>query len=139
MFIQKAYESRIKKEHDDEILPTLVPKHEFNPIGSIRNHRINYDRDEEFFAIDDIPPHKKAIHDEIKEIVDPDILGLRQTAWNSSVLVPKNPQLEEPFERKLIKVIPLTLFRFVLDLLQILSKNIVQTKFFQELNLETNI
>jgi hypothetical protein len=46
----------------------------------------------------------KKIHDEIVEFIDPDLLELRKRPWNSSVLVPKNPILEETFERKLIKI-----------------------------------
>ena len=46
----------------------------------------------------------KQIHDEVREFVDPDILELRQKKWNTSVLVPKKPDQDETFERKLIKV-----------------------------------
>ena len=47
----------------------------------------------------------KQIHDEVREFVDPDILELRQKKWNTSVLVPKKPDQDETFERKLIKVL----------------------------------
>jgi len=80
----------------------LKPK--IHKIGSIKNNRLNYDKDEQFFAGDDIPIKSKQIHDEIREFVNPDILELRKKNWNQSVLFPKNPILEETFERKLVKV-----------------------------------
>ncbi len=64
----------------------------------------NYQRDFQFFSIDDIPQAKKRAHDEACEFVDPDILGLKKRDWNASIKVPKYPHLEETFERKLTKV-----------------------------------
>lgn len=80
----------------------LKPK--IHKIGSIKNGRVNYDKDEQFFAGDDIPLRAKHIHDDVLQFVDPDILELRKKEWNPSVLVPKNPIWEETFERRLIKV-----------------------------------
>ena len=59
-------------------------------IGSVRNDKINYDKDEQFFSKEDIPQQAKTIKEEIKNLVDPDHLGLRKKAWNGSVSVPKN-------------------------------------------------
>ena len=51
----------------------------------------------------------------MKEETDPDFLGLRKRNWNTSVFVPKNPLLEETFERKMIKVLYYYLFLFVCE------------------------
>ena len=50
---------------------------------------MNYDQDEEFFAKDDIPEKAKTIKNEVKNLIDPDHLGLRKRQWNTSVSVPK--------------------------------------------------
>jgi hypothetical protein len=73
-------------------------------IGSIRNDKINYDKDEQFFSKDDIPANAKTIKEEVKNLVDPDHLGLRKKPWNVSVSVPKNFEKEETHEQKLLKV-----------------------------------
>lgn len=63
-------------------------------IGSIRNDKINYDKEEQFFSKDDVPLHAKTIKEEVKHFVDPDHLGLRKKEWNASVSVPKNFEKE---------------------------------------------
>lgn len=73
-------------------------------IGSIRNDKINYDKEEQFFSKEDVPFHAKTIKEEIKQLVDPDHLGLRKKDWNASVSVPKNFEKEETHEQKLLKV-----------------------------------
>ena len=74
-------------------------------IGSIKNTRINYDKDEHFFSKDDVPFKAQTTVALVKEEIDPDFLGLRKKVWNCSAFVPKNPLAEETFERKMIKVI----------------------------------
>jgi hypothetical protein len=86
-----------------KLKPPIRPK--LHQIGSKKNTRINYDRDEHFFSSDDVPPNAKKVHDEVKDFIDPDYLGLRKREWNPSVSMPKNPLAEETFERKMIKVI----------------------------------
>ena len=63
-------------------------------IGSVRNDKINYDQDEQFFSKEDIPAYAKTIKEEVKHLVDPDHLGLRKKPWNGSVSVPKNMEKE---------------------------------------------
>jgi len=60
-------------------------------IGSAKNTRINYDKDEHFFSKDDVPSKAQTIVAQVKDEVDPDFLGLRKKGWNTSVFVPKNP------------------------------------------------
>ena len=86
-------------------------KPKMHKIGSIRNERMNFEKDEYFFSSDDVPLKARKINQEIREFIDPDILGLRKKPWNNSVLFPKNPLSDETFERKMIKVI-LNLFKF---------------------------
>ncbi len=77
------------KEEDFNRL--LVTKKSRPPkIGSIRNDKINYDKEEQFFSKDDIPNYAKTMKEEIKQFIDPDHLGLRKKQWNTSVSVPKN-------------------------------------------------
>lgn len=64
-------------------------------IGSIRNDKINYDKEEQFFSKDDIPLAARTIKEEINTLIDPDHLGLRKKDWNTSVSVPKNFEAEE--------------------------------------------
>lgn len=58
-------------------------------MGSIKNDKMNYDRDEQFFSKDDVPPKARTIKDSVKNLIDPDHLGLRKKHWNASVSVPK--------------------------------------------------
>jgi hypothetical protein len=58
-------------------------------IGSVRNDKINYDKEEQFFSKDDIPLNARTIKEEINQLIDPDHLGLRKKQWNASVSVPK--------------------------------------------------
>lgn len=73
-------------------------------IGSIRNEKVNYDREEQFFSKEDVPTHVREIKNQVKDFIDPDHLGLRKKEWNGSVSVPKDMTAEESHERKLIKV-----------------------------------
>ncbi|CAD8142419.1 unnamed protein product [Paramecium pentaurelia] len=102
MFIKEAYERRQKQgEGEQEILSTEQKIHK---IGSIKNNKVNYDKDEQFFSKEDIPQKALQIKQFIQTFVDPDILGLRKKQWNYSVSVPKNPLSEETHERKLVKI-----------------------------------
>lgn len=65
---------------------------------------MSYDADEQFFSKEDVPEKAKIIRDQVKDFIDPDLLGLRKKEWNNSVAVPKNPLLEETHERKLVKI-----------------------------------
>lgn len=47
-------------------------------IGSIKNEKINYDREEQFFSKEDVPLHARQVKNEVKEFIDPDHLGLRK-------------------------------------------------------------
>ena len=94
MFIKSAYQNRVNKEvrkklkgnqvfnQAEEIQKYRLQKKaaRLHQIGSIKNNKINYDRDEHFFAIDDIPPNAKTAHDFIKDFIDPDFLRLRKKA-----------------------------------------------------------
>lgn len=51
---------------------------------------MDFERDENFFTLDDIPEKARIIHKEIEEYIDPDNLELRQPSWNASVAVHKN-------------------------------------------------
>ena len=67
-----------------------LKKNKAPKVGSIRNDKINYDREEQFFSKEDIPAKAKTIKEEVRHFIDPDHLGLRKRGWNGSVSVPKN-------------------------------------------------
>ena len=58
-------------------------------IGSVKNDKINYDREEQFFSKEDVPCKAREVKDVVKNFIDPDHLGLRKREWNTSVSVPK--------------------------------------------------
>ncbi|KRX03765.1 hypothetical protein PPERSA_04273 [Pseudocohnilembus persalinus] len=73
-------------------------------IGSIKNNKVNYHIDEQFFSNEDIPLKALDAKKTIQQKIDPDLLGLRNRQWNNSTSVPLNPLQEETHERKLIKI-----------------------------------
>ncbi len=72
-------------------------------VGSTKYSRINFERNEQVFPKEDVPAHVMEAKNQMTQLVDPDILGLRKKGWNRSTAVSKNQQ-EEDFERKLTKV-----------------------------------
>jgi hypothetical protein len=40
-------------------------------IGSIKNGKTNYDKDEQFFSPDDLPIHARTAKNEVKVLIDP--------------------------------------------------------------------
>lgn len=70
----------------------------------MKNDKINYDQEEQFFSKEDIPQAARTIKESIREFVDPDYLGLRKKEWNTSVSVPKHLEEDETHEQKLLKV-----------------------------------
>ena len=70
-------------------------------IGSIKNDKVNYDKEEQFFSKEDIPMHARTIKEEINQLVDPDHLGLRKKEWNTSVSVPKTESVGPSDSRRL--------------------------------------
>jgi hypothetical protein len=73
-------------------------------IGSVKYGRYDYESDEHFFSNDDMPRKNRAAHQAMKDLTDPDILGLKKREWNTSAAVPKNPTAEETFAGKLMKI-----------------------------------
>ncbi len=67
---------------------------------------MNYERDEQFFTKDEIPRPVQESKQEMLDLVDPDLLGLRKKDWNKSVKAARHSaDEEEDFQRKLTKVI----------------------------------
>ena len=61
MIIKEAYEKRLKKE-EEEILNLLnIKKQKAPKIGSIKNDKVNYDREEQFFSKEDIPVYARTV------------------------------------------------------------------------------
>ena len=73
-------------------------------IGSCKFGRISYERDEHFFTPDDIPKKKLQAYKDMKEFTDPDILDLKKKDWNLRSSIPRQPVIEETFERKIMRV-----------------------------------
>lgn len=90
--LRKKY-SILTQEEDLSKL-TALKKTKQPKIGSVKNDKLNYDKEEQFFSKDDIPIHARTIKEEINQLIDPDHLGLRKKEWNTSVSVPKNFEKE---------------------------------------------
>jgi len=109
MFLQSKYEKQLQQDTRTTFGATgfQQAKKEFKArpavIGSVRLARTNFERGEQIFPKEDIPKQKLESKNQMNQLVDPDILGLRKKEWNSSAAVPWNTQ-EEDFERKLTKI-----------------------------------
>lgn len=69
MFIKEAYDRRKKvNEGDQDILTTEQRIHK---IGSIKNNKVNYDKDEQFFSKEDMQDRARKIKEEVQSFVDP--------------------------------------------------------------------
>lgn len=67
---------------------------------------MTYERDEQFFTKDDTSKKNQEAKQEMLELVDPDLLGLRKKDWNKSVKATRHSATdEEDFQRKLTKVL----------------------------------
>ncbi len=72
-----------------------VPRKQKSPpkIGSFALGKINFGKDDHFFHIDD--PKLQKVKREVKDFVDPDILGLKKPGWNSSSSVEPGPRMDQ--------------------------------------------
>jgi hypothetical protein len=121
MFIKKQFESKLQRQtviislsYNEHKTTTFgvtgnfseSPRQEAKSakIGSCRLPRMNYERDEQFFAKEEIPKKALEAKSHIKDLVDPDLLNLRKRDWNKSASVARNGSDEENFERKLTRV-----------------------------------
>lgn len=84
----------ILTQEEDLSKLTALKKTKQPKIGSVKNDKLNYDKEEQFFSKDDIPIYVRTIKEEINQLIDPDHLGLRKKEWNTSVSVPKNFEKE---------------------------------------------
>jgi hypothetical protein len=73
-------------------------------IGSIRTGKFDYDRDEHFWGPESVPHKARDAVRKAKGLTDPDVLELKKKEWNLSNQLSRNPSVDEPFERKLIRV-----------------------------------
>jgi len=110
MFLQTKYEKQLQQDTRTTFGNTQgfqQAKREFKVrpavVGSVRLARVNFERGEQIFPKEDIPKQNLESKHQMKQLVDPDILGLRKKEWNPSAAVPINTQ-EEDFERKLTKI-----------------------------------
>ena len=73
MFIKEAYERRLKleKRHDNEGEILQQSNAKIHKIGSIKNGKSNYDKDEQFFSPDDMPFPARLAKEEVKLLIDP--------------------------------------------------------------------
>lgn len=100
-FLELAFESKMKSMQEQPQQGVSAGMH---TIGSIHNKKTNYDVDECFFAKDDIPIQVRDIHNNVREFIDPDFLGMRKKEWNSSVSIPMNQAIEQDHQRKLLNI-----------------------------------
>lgn len=77
MFIQNAYERRMREMEEEGEESKKKNKSNYK-IGSLKNGRINYDKDEQYFSKADMKEGVAAKVKEIHTFVDPDILELRK-------------------------------------------------------------
>jgi hypothetical protein len=68
-------------------------KHNANVIGSCHNTRAEFEKDENYFAKEDIPIKAQKVHEQIDDFIDPDHLELKKPRWNSSVYISKDRKL----------------------------------------------
>ena len=61
MFVKEAYEKRLRREEDDLNSMMELKKNKPPKIGSVKNDKLNYDKDEQFFSKEDIPAHARSI------------------------------------------------------------------------------
>ena len=94
MFIKNVQENRLREKKNEDDIINNVFKLKMHKMGSIKNGKVNYDRDEQFFSMEDVPLENLEKKEEILQFVDPDNLELRKKEWNTSVLVPLNPLSE---------------------------------------------
>jgi hypothetical protein len=67
---------------------------------------MNYERDEQFFTKEEMSKQVQDAKQDMLDLVDPDLLGLRKKDWNKSVKATRHSaDEEEDFQRKLTKVI----------------------------------
>ena len=121
MFIKKQFESKLQRQtvinssigaYDQTTTFGVTGNFPESPrqhtksakIGSCRLPRMNYERDEQFFAKEEIPKKALEAKYQMKDLVDPDLLSLRKKDWNQSTSVPRNIAEEEDFQRKLTRV-----------------------------------
>ena len=92
------------KQHGHSQSAKLIKKH---PIGSLHyGPNLNYQKNYRFFPAEDIPLEKRLIHQEIKDFIDPDILGFKRKVWTSNVSGSGKKKPEQcTVEEELAKVI----------------------------------
>lgn len=72
-------------------------------IGGVKNHNINYPKDQKFFHGNDIPTIARQAVTEVKDAIDKDIFKLKRPKWNASVSVEKEP-IDDNDERKVFAI-----------------------------------
>ena len=62
-------------------------------IGSVKNRQINYNPEHTFFSKDiHMAPKAQQVREVVRSEIDRDLLGTKQSKWNSSVRLPdQNP------------------------------------------------
>eukprot|EP00347_Sterkiella_histriomuscorum_P001226 403372845 len=90
MFLQSILQQRLKTLNDeDQLLKSghmqmtgSLPKPK--KIGSIKNGKVNYPKDQNFFHSSDIAGNVRESVKHVKELTNPDILGTKKNEWNLS-------------------------------------------------------
>lgn len=72
-------------------------RHKSNKIGSIKNGKINYPKDQKFFHNTDIPEEIQKIVRDVKYETDVDVLKRHPPKWNASVHLEKIPDLKDVY------------------------------------------
>ncbi len=68
------------------------PEKRPHKIGSFAIGKINFDKKDHFFHLDE---RLKRVKSEVKEFVDPDILGLKKSNWNGSSSMEPAPRVDQ--------------------------------------------
>jgi len=111
MFLQSKYGKQVSQDTRTTNFGLTTGfqavKHEikFKPpvVGSVTLGRMNFEQGEQIFPKEDVPVYKVEAKNQMAQLVDPDILGLRKKGWNKSTYTRDHNQ-EEDFERKLTKI-----------------------------------
>jgi len=114
MFLQTKYQNQFQQDTRTTFNGTFggtlgfqqfkrEPKHKAAVAGSVKLGRMDFERSEQIFSREDMPHKSLTCKNQMTQLVDPDILGLRKKEWDNSNAVPLNTQ-EEDFDRKQTKI-----------------------------------
>jgi hypothetical protein len=97
MFLKKSLEEKLQKSLNELSDIDDMPKREIHKkkisFGT-GTDRMSFAKDHRCFNEDDVKPKARQAKNYVKNLIDPDILEIRQKEWNNSTLRLKNEKNE---------------------------------------------